>query len=182
MIFNIVAIITSVVAFIASTYIALQHRALQKNANFIPAYMQILKEFRNVAFHDNYRYVTTQLQAEHDPKLGISGLPDEARRAVYDIGYFYQGFGMLRLMRVLDDQVLPTMQARIVRVWEAIEPYVERERELQGLSGLYFMRILEEFAKEAKELPSEAVNMALTRRGFVKIQDSLRRVGRQARP
>jgi hypothetical protein len=89
---------------------------------------------------------------------------------------------MLRLMRVLDDQVLPTMQARIVRVWEAVEPYVERERELQGLSGLYFLRILEEFAKDAKELPPEAVNMALTRRRFVKIQDSLRGVGRQARP
>lgn len=180
MIFNIVTIVMSVVALITSTYIALQHRAMQKRANFIPAYMQIIKEFRTVEFHDNYRYVTTQLQAEHDPTLGISGLPDEARRAVYDIGYFYQGFGMLLLMRILDDQVLPTMQARIVRVWEAVEPYVKRERELQGLSGLYLMRILEEFAKDAKELPPEVVNMTLTRRRFVKIQDSLRGTGRQA--
>jgi hypothetical protein len=61
MIFNIVAIVMSVVALTASTYIALQHRTLQERANFIPAYMQLLKEFRTVEFHDNYRYVTTRL-------------------------------------------------------------------------------------------------------------------------
>lgn len=37
MIFNVVAIVTSVVALGTSTCIALRHRALQKHANFIPA-------------------------------------------------------------------------------------------------------------------------------------------------
>jgi hypothetical protein len=66
-ILNIIAIVLSGAALATSTYIALQHRELQKAANFIPAYMQLIKEFRTMEFNDNYRYVTTQLQAEHDP-------------------------------------------------------------------------------------------------------------------
>jgi hypothetical protein len=179
---NIVAIVLSAVAFVTSTFIALQHQALQKAANFAPTYIQLLKQYQTIEFHDRYRYVTTKLKTEHDPKLGISGLPDDARRAVYDIAYFFQGYGMFRLLRILDDQVLPTMQPRILAVWEAIEPYVERERELHGFSGLYILRVLEEFVKDAKALPPGSLNAMLTRRRFVKIQRGLRGVGRQSQP
>lgn len=175
LIFNVVATILSLAAFLSSTYIALEHRVLQKRANFIPAYMQVLDEFRTMEFHDNYRYVTTRLRAEHDPQLGISGLPDEARRAVYDIAYFYQGVGMLRLLEILDDEILPTMRVRTIRVWEAVRPYAERERELQGLTEVHLLRILEEFAKNAAERPSARVSGLLTRRRFVKIHSRLGR-------
>ncbi|MGI8330437.1 DUF4760 domain-containing protein [Actinomadura scrupuli] len=175
MIFNVVATVLSLAAFLSSTYIALEHRVLQKRANFIPAYMQVLDEFRTMEFHDNYRYVTTRLRVEHDPQLGISGLPEEARRAVYDIAYFYQGVGMLRLQQVLDDETLPTMRVRTIRVWEAVAPYVERERELQGLGEIHLLRILEEFAKKAREQPSALAGGLLTRRRFVKIQNRLGR-------
>ena len=149
MIFNVIAIAVSAVALITSTYIALQHQALQKTANFAPVYMQLLMQFQTMEFHDHYRYVTTKLTAEHDPKLGISGLPDDARRAVYDIAYLFQGYGIMHILRIVDDQIIPAMQLRAFAVWEAIEPYVERERELQGLSGLYMLRGLEELAKDA---------------------------------
>lgn len=174
MVFNTVAIVLSVVAFATSTYIALQHQTLQKAANFAPAYIQLLKQYQTMEFHDHYRYVTTKLKTEHDPKLGISGLPDDARRAVYDIAYFFHGYGMFRLLRILDDQVLPTMQPRMVAVWAAIEPFVERERELHGFSGLHLLRVLEEFAKDAEALPPGSRSATLTRRRFVKIQRGIR--------
>ena len=82
--------------------------------------------------------------------MGISGLPDDARRAVYDVAFFFQGFATLRLLDVLDEEIMPTTRPRLVAVWEAVEPYVERERELHGYSGIYFLRVLEEFVKEAK--------------------------------
>jgi hypothetical protein len=181
-IFNIVAIALSAAALATSTYTALQHQALQKAVNFAPAYMQILRQYQTLDFHDHYRYVTTKLRTDHDPQLGISGLPDEARRAVYDIAYFFQGYGVLRLLRILDDQVLPTLQPRLIAVWEAIEPYVERERELHGFTGLYLLRVLEEFAKDAQTLPPGSLHTTLTRRRFVKIQRGLQAVGPQPRP
>lgn len=172
MIFNVVAIVVSVAALATSTYIALQHQTLQKAANFTPSYMQLIRQLQTMEFHDHYEYVTRRLAIEHDPELGISGLPDDARRAVYDITYFFYGFAMLHLFDALDDQVFPTMAHRVAAVWEAIAPYVEREREL-GLSGLY-LRVLEEFAKEAKSLPPESVSAMLARRRIAKNRRSLR--------
>ncbi|HEY4024266.1 MAG TPA: hypothetical protein VGM75_36660, partial [Pseudonocardiaceae bacterium] len=84
MIFTVVAVVVSVVALAASTYTALAHQALQKAANFSPSYLQFTRQLQTIEFHDHYEYVTTKLGVEHDPKLGISGLPDDARRAVYD--------------------------------------------------------------------------------------------------
>lgn len=173
--FNIVAVVLSAVAFATSTYTALQHQTLQKAANFVPAYMELLKQYQTMEFHDHYNYVTTQLKTDHDPKVGISGLPDDARRAVYDVAFFFQGFATLRLLDVLDERIMPTARPRLVAVWEAIEPYVERERELHGYSEIYFLRVLEEFAKEAKNLPPGSLHKMLTRRRFIKIQRGLRR-------
>lgn len=172
MVFNVVAIVLSVVALVTSTYIALQHQTLQKAANFTPSYVQLIRQFQTLEFHDHYRYVTTRLAIEHDPKLGISGLPDDARRAVYDVTYSFYGFAMLRLFDALDDQVFAIMAHRVVAVWESVAPYVEHEREL-GLSGLY-MRVLEEAAKQAKALPPESVSAILARRRFVKNRRNLR--------
>jgi hypothetical protein len=170
---NLVAIVLSAVALATSTYIAFQHQALQKAANFTPAYLHLLKQFQTMEFHDHYRYVTTRLKTEHDPKLGVAGLPDDARRAVYDVAYFFQGYGILCLLRILDDQVLPTMQLRSISVWEAIEPYVERERKLFGYGELHYLRAFEEFAKDVKVLPPGSLNTKLTRRRFIKIQRGL---------
>lgn len=181
-IFNIIAIVLSVVALATSTYTAWRHQALQKAANFIPTYMQLLKQCQTMEFHDHYRYVTTQLKAEHDPKLGISGLPDDARRAVYDIAYFFHSVGILVLLRFLDDRILPAMRPRVINVWEAIEPYVEHEREILGFGEHHYMRVLEEFAKDAKALPAGTLNTMLTRRRSIKIRGRLRSVDRRAHP
>ena len=45
--------------------------------------------------HD-HRFITKRLGAEHDSRLGISGLPDGARSAVYGIGGLYQLIVMIR--------------------------------------------------------------------------------------
>jgi hypothetical protein len=160
---NILALVLSVAALLASTYLAVRQGELMRRANFVPAYMQLLNEFRSLEFNRNYEYVVTRLH-EHDPALGISGLPEDARRALYDVAYFYQGFGALRLIRVVDDQILAALHLRIMRVWAAVEPFVVRERELNGATGVYLMRILEDFATDAAKIPFESVDRMLTRR------------------
>lgn len=173
MIFTVVAIVVSVVALATSTYTALAHQALQKAANFSPSYLQFTRQLQAIEFHDHYAYVTTKLGSEHDPKLGISGLPDDARRAVYDIVYFLYGYGMLQLIGVLDDLAALTARHRVVTVWDAIAPYVERERELGGPSDL---RMLEEFAKDVRALPHRSLlNSLLGRRRVFKNRRSLHR-------
>ncbi|MGI8334779.1 DUF4760 domain-containing protein [Actinomadura scrupuli] len=163
MVFNLIALVLSALALVSSSYLAMQQKSVQRRANFVPAYMQMLTELRSTGFHDHYQYVCTRLQAEHDPELGLSGLPEQARQAVYDVAYFFQGFAMLRLTRIIDDDTMVSMHVRVVRAWDAIAPYVEREREINGTSGLYLLRILEEYANDARRLPPDSVNMLIER-------------------
>ncbi|GAB3987772.1 hypothetical protein GCM10029978_107880 [Actinoallomurus acanthiterrae] len=85
MVYNVIAIVLSVAALVSSAYLALQHRGEQRRANLLPYYTKILDSLRTLEFHDHYHYVCTKLRAEHDPQLGISGLPIDARRAIYDV-------------------------------------------------------------------------------------------------
>jgi hypothetical protein len=51
--------------------------------------------------------------------MGISGLPDDAREAVYDVAGLFQGIATLRLLGILDERVKTLFQVRIVRIWSA---------------------------------------------------------------
>ncbi|MER6234431.1 hypothetical protein ACFY1L_54370 [Streptomyces sp. NPDC001663] len=63
--------------------------------------------------------------------------------------------------------MVTVLRTRIVSVWEAVRPFVERERELRGeAGGGSYMSIFEELARLAAELPPEHVfdRMTQTRR------------------
>jgi hypothetical protein len=175
---NIIAIALSAVALGVSTWLAVRQVLLSKRANHLPAYLELLSEFRSREFNDHYLYVCEKLAAEHDAKLGISGLPDNAREAVYDITYYYQAFVLLALTRIVDeDVVLAFFHWRIVRVWEAIAPYVAREREISQASGDQVLGLLEEYAvNHARRLSPESMIAALSSPGW---KQALNRMGRR---
>lgn len=163
MIYNVIAIVLSLAAIASSTLTAIRQADLMKRSNHLPAYLSLLNEFRSVVFNDHYHYICEKLNAEHDARAGIRGLPDEVRRAVYDIGYFYQNFVALRQLDIVDDQVITAMNFRIIHVWQAIAPYVIRERELMAARGMQLMEILESYATAAQERPSGSVGRLLGR-------------------
>jgi hypothetical protein len=169
---NIVAIMLSVVALGISTWLAIRQAMLQKKATHLPAYLGLLSEFRSREFNDRYLYVCEKLAKEHDPKSGISGLPDDAREAIYDIAYYYQIFVTLILARIVDeDSALPFLQGRIIAVWKAISPYVSREREINSATGPYLLSILENFAMHAEQLPPESLSAVLAHRRWGRKED-----------
>jgi hypothetical protein len=144
---NVIAIVLSAMALGVSTWLAVRQVFLSKKANHLPAYLDLLSDFRSREFNDHYLYVCEKLAREHKPDLGISGLPDDAREAVYDIAYYYQAFAILIFTRIVDeDVILALFHWRIIRVWESIAPYVTREREVSKASGAQILRLLEEYA------------------------------------
>lgn len=151
---NIVAIGLSIVALLSSAYFALQQISSMKRANYLPAYLELLEDFRTSTLHQHHRYVVQQLRADHSPDLGISGLPAEAQEAVYDIAFFLHNFIVLRRLGIIDDRYLTTLNDRIVRTWEAIGPFVRRERELVPVPHL--LQILEDYAAVAATVPPDS--------------------------
>lgn len=164
MVYNLVAIFLSLIALGTSSLLAFRQTILQRQANHLPAYLSLLNEFRSREFNDHFRYVCDQLRQDHDPQLGISGLPPEAREAFYDVAYFLQNFVALRKLSIVDGRVLTTMNGRIVLVWDAIEPFVKSEREINRSTSDILFRVLEDFAMEVRDRPLESFTTILERR------------------
>ena len=161
---NIVALVLSAVALGISTWLAVRQALQQKRATHLPAYLGMLSEFRSREFNDHYLYVCEKLSKDHDPKSGISGLPDHAREAIYDIAYYYQIFASLISTGIVDEEVtLALIHGRVIKVWDAISSFVIREREITDATGRYLLQILEAFAARAGQVVVEPPTSVLAR-------------------
>ncbi len=164
MLASVAALVLSALALGTSTWLAVRQALQQKRSRHLPAYLGLLSEFRSREFNDHYLYVCEKL-AQHDPSLGISRLPDEARDAVYDIAYYYQIFASLIRTGIVDeDASLAFIHGRVISVWDAISPYVIREREITDCTGHYLLQILEDFAGRARQMPLEPPTTLLVHR------------------
>jgi hypothetical protein len=160
-VFNLAATGLSVVALVVTLYSAVSQTGLQRRSNRLPAYVDLLADFRSVEFHDRYWFVTQRLAAEYDPVLGLSGLPDDARRQVYDIVYYYQNIAVLRIADIVDDEMVALLRIRVIKVWAAVAPFVVCEREVMGAHGRYLLRGLEDFAHDAQHMPHDVIDHLL---------------------
>ncbi|MER6789533.1 hypothetical protein ABT330_33800 [Streptomyces sp. NPDC000658] len=176
--FNLVATGLSAVALLVTLYSAVSQTGLQLRSNQLPA-LDLLADFRSAEFHERYSFVTQRLLAEYDPALGLSGLPNDVRRQVYDIVYYYQNIGVLRLADIVDDEMVALLRIRVVKVWEAVAPFVLREREVMGTDGRYLLRGLEDMAHEARHMPQDIIDQLMhvsrTQRAWRRRRASLRR-------
>ncbi|MER5468294.1 hypothetical protein ABZX90_16835 [Streptomyces sp. NPDC002935] len=162
---NIAAISISIAALVAAVWFARQQVRIAREANHLPVLVELLGQFRSVELNDHYLYVCTKLHEEHPPELGqgISGLPLHAKEAVYDVAYFLQTFaGMTSMGITSEEQVVALLHTRVPQVWNAIAPYVEKERET-GPVGPHLLALLEAFAARAEEHRERAVRDLLDR-------------------
>lgn len=139
------AVVISIAAVMISLLFGVRQVRLMRQANYVPAVVQLITEFRTTRLNDNFRYVCERLGQEHDPALGISGLPDDARTAVYDIVYYLSAFVTLSAFKIIrHETLLALFHHRIVAAWRAVEPFVVREREI-GPVGPHMLVLLETF-------------------------------------
>lgn len=173
-VFNVVTTAVAVVAVVTSIMFSARQARIAQHANHISVMVDLLTEFRSVEFHEQHDYVCMRLEAEHDPEAGVRGLPDEAKAAFYSVVYYYQSFANLAVFGLLDETLMVTvLRTRITSVWQAVRPFVERERELRGEgSGGTYLSIFEELARLAAELPPEHLRrrMAETQRRLTRLR------------
>lgn len=163
MVWNVLAIAIAAAALLISSVLAMQQASLMLRANHIPVYMEIFSQERSAEFQDHYLFVINRLAQENvAEQTGISGLPDEARAAVYDVGGLYTQVGTLRLLGIVDHRVDSMMQVRPPRAWKVLAPFVYEERRRQGLSNMLW-RTFEEFAADIEHLPEGSINDLIVR-------------------
>ncbi|MFD9322975.1 hypothetical protein ACFWDQ_35900 [Streptomyces sp. NPDC060053] len=150
---NVLPVVIAVIAIAVPTWLGMLQTRVSRHANNIQPLLGLLAEFRSASFHDQHDYVCGRLQQEHAPSGGVRGLPHDAKEAFCNVVYYYQSLATLTVLRIVDEEVfLPLLRYRIVSVWQAARPYVERERELRGRDGSY-LSAFEELAGRTAELP-----------------------------
>jgi hypothetical protein len=160
------SVVISLVALCLSTWIALTQHKSQRHANYLPAVSDLLDVFRSIDFHQDYNYLTRSLAASYSPDAGVSGLPDDAQRAFFNVAYLFQKYAILADLGILDRrQVTGILQRRMTETWTAIAPYVEAERRNAG-AGREFLRFFESFAQRLEDVPPGALEKLLSRKGL----------------
>ncbi|PSR58705.1 MULTISPECIES: DUF4760 domain-containing protein [Nocardia] len=156
------ALLISIGSIAVSTTMAVRQQRLSRSANHIPTMSNLMAEFRSPKFHDAHRTVMA-LPKPQEAGIGFSDLPDEERDAFVSVVYFYQMIATQIAMGVLNEEVmLARIRARIVAIWDAVEPYVEAERLNNPYGDKHMLSLLEYYAGRARRLPDDSARTLLS--------------------
>ncbi|WP_424954955.1 DUF4760 domain-containing protein [Geodermatophilus obscurus] len=157
----------SFAALISSIFLGIRQQRMSRQAYHVSAFLQLMSEFRDPAFHDDYNYVVSRLAKEHSSELGVFDLPDPARTAVIKIAYFFQNAVTFVAFGLLDERkVIAFLHVRLYSVWEAIAEYVEVERKRNATVGRYWLSRLETYAAAARSITADEA----LKQGFVAVK------------
>ncbi|MEU4536032.1 hypothetical protein AB0G15_14330 [Streptosporangium sp. NPDC023825] len=160
---NVGAVIVSILALITSALLARNQFRAQRHGNHVGPLVELLREFRSLEFHRNYAFIRNELPKLSSDK-GISGLDEDVQRKIYDIGYFLQLYSILAYMGVIDREFIGSLlRRRYVEAWTSLEPFVRKERELQGLPDSAILNVFERFAVHLRDHPPTDIQIALRR-------------------
>jgi hypothetical protein len=135
--------------------LTLRQIRLARGANHLPVVLDAFLHSRSAAWLEAEDYVLTKLTDEHAADGGCRGLPLPARTHAFTIGLFYDDLGKLVAHGMIDQSlVIGSYGTPIVRLWDALAPYVygERQTHTQGF-WVYF----EDLAVRTAETPPSRV-------------------------
>jgi hypothetical protein len=152
---DILSLTLAIIALVISIAIAVRQMRGSRQANVLPALVEMLGEHRSYEFVCHRKYIATQLRQECDPiETGYSKLPESAAEKVFPVSYFFDNVGMLIAAGIVDeDLVLDYIGESVTSCWSVLEPYILREREIRGGDfHVYFEHLA---AKARKTPPSQ---------------------------
>jgi hypothetical protein len=129
LILSIIGLALSLVATGISTFLVIRQTRFQRHANQVPVAMTLGQEYRSEDFQLALDFVMHVLPVRHDSGLGISHLPEDARRYARRVAAFFTGLAGLVFFDVADEEfAIGFFGNRASDVWDVLEPYIVRER------------------------------------------------------
>jgi hypothetical protein len=150
MVINVASLLASLLALGVSAYLVIRQSALMRHANEVPLLMEAFKEYRSAEFQRNEYYVVHRLRQAHDPSLGFTGLPEEARIAAQALLAFFNVLGTLVVFDMADEaMIVPFFGFRVKTAWAALEPYIVEER--KNRDDDFFASFFEDLAQRVRD-------------------------------
>jgi hypothetical protein len=152
---TIISLSISAISLIIAAYIGVRQYIIQRSSNSVSANFEILRQVQEPGFHDSFEFVVEKLR-EYSPEAGLRGLPVDVRNKIRNVCYFFQHIAMLMFLDLIDEQAFTAyFRARTVAAWEAVEPFVKKEREVNHSTGPEFLTLFEAFAIKANRTTPE---------------------------
>lgn len=155
MVLNLATLAISLTALAVSVRLTLWQIRLASGGNHLPVVLDAFKETRSAAWFEAQEYVLIKLAEEHAADCGLRGLPVLARTHATTIGLFYDDLGKVVAHGMIDQNlVIGAYGTPIVRLWDALAPYVYAERQAHGL---HFWVYFEDLAARTADTHPEVV-------------------------
>ncbi|WP_433075006.1 DUF4760 domain-containing protein [Dactylosporangium sp. CA-052675] len=159
MVLNLATLAISLTALVISMLLTLRQLRVASGGNHLPVVLNAFRETRDAAWFEAEEYVLTDLAGEHAYRGGLRGLPEPARTHANTIGLFYDDLGKLVAHGMIEQSlVIGAYGTNIVRLWDALAPYVYAERRNHGL---HFWIYFEDLAARTAARHPETVYAAL---------------------
>jgi hypothetical protein len=135
---ELIGAIGALVAVIA-LLLSLRQIGLLRRQNLSPVVLDAFREARTDEWFEAFDWIRADLARDHSPELGVSRLPEAARRRVRKVGFFYDNLGVLVVSEVVpEDLVLGFFGPGMKKCWDVMKPYYDVEGEIRGIRYLVF--------------------------------------------
>ncbi|MEU0963244.1 hypothetical protein ABZ328_27440 [Micromonospora aurantiaca] len=150
MVLNAGALMAALLSLAVSAGIAIRQYTVMNRANQLPMIVDLIRQVGSTELVEKEEFLLAEI-GKHDPKCGISKLPDDVRRAATYVTSYYLTLAYLAAYKVVDKTLVALpIHYRLERVWGVIEPHVQGERKLRG-SHFSYMNFLEDFVTWVKD-------------------------------
>jgi hypothetical protein len=153
---NITALIISLAALAVSSFLAIRQIGTARNTNQLAVVNETLREFWSPNFRHQEELLWDKLKDQGED-VAYSQLPGNLREAADSVCSVYLMLAYVVSVRIVDWKlaILP-ISYRVVRTWEAVSPFVVRERKLRG-HEVSFFGVLESFVEFIKRQDLQSI-------------------------
>lgn len=155
----VITIIISVTSLAVSGVLALRQMRTATDGYALPVVLDVFGRFRTQEFFEAQQYVWYQLNQDFPEPIAYTELPLESRSKVRTVAGLYDDLGKLVAHRIIREElIIGSNGVAVRRIWEAVEPFVLKEREKRK-SNLWIY--LEDLAYRVERTPPAMIYQRL---------------------
>jgi len=129
---SILSLVISLIALVISAFVSLRQIALMRHSNLLPAFVNLLQEFRSGNYYSQQDFILYELH-NYPVEKGYSGLDPDARTQFLLIFDYMASMAGLVSFGVINIYHVYAIYGYVFQdMWAQMQPFIEKEGELKG--------------------------------------------------
>src|SRR5215472_3130140 len=129
---SILSLVISLIALVISALVSLRQIVLMRHSNLLPAFVNLLQEFRSGNYYSQQDFILYELQ-NYPVEKGYSGLDSDARTQFLLMFDYMTSMAGLVSFGVINIYHVYAIYGYVFQdMWIQMRPFIEKEGELKG--------------------------------------------------